>query len=158
MPVAAVGDDASSQLDVSAETIRAYAALTGDENPLHLDDDYAAEGLFGGPIAHGMLGAGVISAAIAALPGDIIYVSQDLDFEAPVRPGDTLTAAVEVVEDLGEDRLRVRTETARGDTTVLTGEAIVLSIPHERPAEGTDGANGTGKDTEAANGRATTDD
>jgi 3-hydroxybutyryl-CoA dehydratase len=129
MPVASVGDTATESLAVDQETIERYADLVGDDNPLHVDADYAAEGLFGGTIAHGMLGAGVISAAIAALPGDIIYVSQDLDFEAPVRPGDTLTADVEVAEDLGEDRLRVET-TAETDETVIDGEAVVLSLPH----------------------------
>lgn len=137
MPVAAVGDEASSQLDITAETIREYAALTGDENPLHLDDDYAAEGLFGGVVAHGMLGAGVISAAVAGLPGDTIYLSQDLSFEAPVRPGDRLRARAEVVEDLGDDRVRVETVAtvdADGDDeeVVIEGEAVVLSIPHGR--------------------------
>ena len=135
MPVAAVGDEAEVQRDVTEETIEAYAELTGDGNPLHTDPDYAAEGFFGGVVAHGMLGAGLISAALAALPGDIVYLSQDLEFEAPVRPGDTVRATVEVVEDLGDDRVRAETvaEVVGEDDakTVIDGEAVVLSVPHE---------------------------
>lgn len=135
MPVAVVGDDAEVQRDVTEETIERYADLTGDENRLHTDPEYASEGFFGGVVAHGMLGAGLISAALAALPGDIVYLSQDLDFEAPVRPGDTVRATVEVVEALGDDRVRVETvaEVVDGDDakTVIDGEAAVLSVPHE---------------------------
>lgn len=134
MPLATVGDDATVQRDVTAEAIQTYADLTGDENPLHTDDGYAENGFFGDIVAHGMLGAGVISAALASLPGDIIYLSQDLAFEAPVRPGDTIRARVEVVEVLGDDRVRVETvATVDGEksTTVIDGEAVVLSVPHE---------------------------
>ncbi|WP_435114923.1 MaoC family dehydratase [Halolamina sp. C58] len=134
MPVATVGDDAEVQRTVTEETIREYAELTGDENRLHTDPDYAAEGFFGGVVAHGMLGAGLISAALAALPGDIVYLSQDLAFEAPVRPGDTVRASVAVVAELGDDRVRVETvaEVVDGEpTTVIDGEAVVLSVPHD---------------------------
>jgi 3-hydroxybutyryl-CoA dehydratase len=116
---------------VTEATIDDYAAVTGDDNPLHLDPEYAADGLFGERVAHGMFTAGVVSAALAALPGDIVYDSQELSFEAPVAPGDTVTAEVEVVEQLDGDRLRVDTVAATEEATVLTGEATVLSIPHE---------------------------
>lgn len=130
MPVASVGDTARAELTVTEETIEQYAALSGDDNPIHRDDDYASETMFGGRIAHGMLSAGPISAALADLPGDVIYLSQDLTFENPVYPGDTVTARVEVVEDLGGDRVRVDT-TAETDETVVSGEAVVLSVPHD---------------------------
>ena len=139
MPVAAPGDAAEAALAVTEETIDAYADLTGDDNPIHLDDDYAAETFFGGRVAHGMLSAGVVSAALADLPGDIVYLSQDLDFENPVRPGQTVTATATVTEDLGDDRLRVETVAEAEDTEsdggdadrVLSGEAVVMSVPHE---------------------------
>jgi len=131
MPVANVGDEATVQREVREATIEAYADLTGDDNPLHTDGEYAAEGFFGGIVAHGMLGAGVISAALASLPGDIVYLSQDLDFRAPVRPGDTVEATVEVVNDLGDDRVRVETVATVDDETVIDGEAVVLSVAHE---------------------------
>jgi 3-hydroxybutyryl-CoA dehydratase len=129
MPVAGPGDRATAERTVTAARIDAYADLVGDDNPLHRDPAYAEETLFGGIVAHGMFGAGIISAALADLPGDIVYVSQDLDFLAPVRPGDTVTATVEVREVAGDDRLRVET-TARTDETVIEGEAVVLSLEH----------------------------
>lgn len=131
MPVATVGDTADAAIEVTDETIDTYAAVTGDRNPIHLDGEYAAETMFGGRIAHGMLGAGVISAALASLPGDVIYLSQDCEFDAPVRPGDTLRASVEVLEELGGDRLRVETLARVDDELVIDGEAVVLSVPHE---------------------------
>jgi 3-hydroxybutyryl-CoA dehydratase len=140
MPVASVDDTAEATLTVTEETIDAYADLTGDDNPIHRDEAYAAETFFGGRVAHGMLSAGVVSAALADLPGDIVYLSQDLDFENPVRPGQTVTATVTVEEDLGDDRLRVETvaeaanEGDGGDDEsqqVLSGEAVVMSVPHE---------------------------
>lgn len=133
MPVATVGDTASHEVQVTDEAIDAFAELSGDENPIHLDDAYAAETLFGGRVAHGMLSAAAVSAALASLPGDIVYLEQELSFQAPVRPGETVRAVVEVIEDLGEDRLRVRTAAfvdAR-DERVLDGEATILSLAHE---------------------------
>jgi len=131
MPVASVGDTAESAVTVTEETIEAYADLSGDHNPIHEDPEYASETMFSGRIAHGMLSAGPISAALADLPGDVIYLSQDLGFENPVYPGDTVTATVEVVEDLGGDRIRVDTTAETDDGTVVSGEAVVLSVPHE---------------------------
>lgn len=129
MPVATPEDQATQERTITMATIREYASLVGDENPLHLDEEYAESGIFDGIVAHGMLGAGLISAALADLPGDIIYVSQDLSFEAPVRPGDTLTAEVEVTEILEDGKLRVRT-VARTHEDVISGEAVILSIEH----------------------------
>jgi 3-hydroxybutyryl-CoA dehydratase len=131
MPVASVGDTAESSITVTEETIETYADLSGDDNPIHRDPEYASETMFGGRIAHGMLSAGPVSAALADLPGDIIYLSQDLTFENPVYPGDTVTASVEVVEDLGGDRVRVETTAETEADTVIAGEAVVLSVPHE---------------------------
>jgi 3-hydroxybutyryl-CoA dehydratase len=132
MPVASVGDTADAALTVTEETIEAYADLSGDNNPIHEDDEYASETMFGGRIAHGMLSAGPISAAMASLPGDIIYLSQDLTFENPVYPGDTVTAQADVVEDLGDDRIRVETTATNDDgDVVVAGEAVALSVPHE---------------------------
>lgn len=130
MPVASVGDTATAELAVTHDDVERFAALTGDDNPLHVDPDYAAESVFGEPVAHGMLTAGAVSAALAELPGDVVYVSQDLSFTAPVPPGATVVAEVEVVERLPEDHLRVRTTAAVGDDRALEGEAVVMSLPH----------------------------
>ncbi|WP_435348303.1 MaoC family dehydratase [Haloarchaeobius sp. HRN-SO-5] len=140
MPVATVGDTATARMTVSTDDIEAYADLVGDDNPIHVDEGYAEETMFDGRIAHGMLSAGVVSAALADLPGDVIYVSQDLSFQAPVHPGQTVEATVEVVEALGDDRLRVRTDVVADGVTVLSGEALVLSVPHETPDESCGGA------------------
>ena len=131
MPVASVGDTAESAITVTEETIAAYAELSGDDNPIHRDPEYASETMFGGRIAHGMLSVGPVSAALADLPGDVVYLSQDLAFENPVYPGDTVTATVEVLEDLGDDRILVETTAETDDETVVSGEAVVLSVPHE---------------------------
>ena len=133
MPVATVGETATREVRITDETIDAFAELSGDTNPIHLDDGYAADTMFGERVAHGILSAAVVSGALASLPGDVIYFSQDLVFENPVYPGETVRADVEVVEALGGDRIRVTTEAfvpAR-DERVVDGEATVLSVPHE---------------------------
>lgn len=132
MPVASVGDTAEATLSVTEETIDEYAALVGDDNPLHVDADYAAEGLFGGRVAHGALVDGVVSAALAALPGDVVFVSQSVSFTAPVRPGEAVTATAEVTAAVEGDEVAVAVaaETDDGEV-VLDGEARVLSLEHE---------------------------
>lgn len=132
MPVATVGETATNEVTVTEETIEAFAALSGDENPIHLDDEYAADTMFGGRVAHGIISAAVVSGALARLSGDIVYLSQELSFEKPVYPGETVEASVSVVDDLGGDRLVVETTATvpERDERVLSGEATVLSVPH----------------------------
>ncbi|WP_424015542.1 MaoC family dehydratase [Halorubrum xinjiangense] len=132
MPVATVGETATHEVAITEETIETFAKLSGDENPIHLDDEYAAETMFGGRVAHGILSAAVVSGALARLSGDIVYLSQDLSFEKPVFPGETVEATVRVTEDLGNDRLAVETTATvpERDERVLSGEATVLSVPH----------------------------
>lgn len=130
MAVASIGDTATAEMDVTREDVERFAALTGDDNPLHVDPDYAAESVFGEPVAHGMLTASAVSAALADLPGDVVYVSQDLDFTEPVVPGETLTAEVEVIEELPDDRLRVRTIASVDGDRAIEGEAVVMSLAH----------------------------
>jgi 3-hydroxybutyryl-CoA dehydratase len=124
------------QRTVTDADVRQFAAVTGDDNPVHLDDAAAAAGPFGGRIAHGMLTAGFISAAISSgVPGaGAIYLSQTLSFRQPVRLGDTVTVRVEVLEVRARTR-RVRLATVcrnQDGTVVLDGEAVVL-VP-ARPA------------------------
>lgn len=107
-----------------------FARVTGDTNPVHLDQAAAARSLFGRRVAHGMLSAGLISAVLGTrLPGPgSIYLGQELRFTRPVFPGDTVTATVEVLEVIPEKR-RVRLRTVcvndRGET-VVEGEARVM--------------------------------
>jgi acyl dehydratase len=125
-PELAVGDRIRFGKTISDDDIERFALASGDTNPLHLDDEVAGETRFGGRIAHGILTAGLISSAVARLPGTAVYLSQDLEFRAPVRPDDRVTAEIEVVEELGGDRYRFDTTAETDDETVIRGEATVL--------------------------------
>jgi 3-hydroxybutyryl-CoA dehydratase len=126
----AVGMSAEHAKTVTEADIVLYAGITGDFNPVHVDADVAAKSMFGGRIAHGLLSAGFISAAIGMkLPGpSAIYLSQSLRFTKPVRIGDTITARVEVVEVIAaKKRVRLSTTCRNGaDETVIEGEALVM--------------------------------
>ena len=129
-----VGDRVEFTKTISENDVRQFAAASGDTNPLHLDDEFAEQTRFEGRIAHGTLVSGLISAALARLPGLTIYLSQDLEFRGPVRTGSVVTAECEIVEDLGEDRYRLRTSvTDEDDESVIDGEAVVLidDVPDE---------------------------
>lgn len=124
------GDTASVTKTITDEDIRAFADLTGDHNPVHLDEEFARTTRFGRRIAHGMLSAGLISAVLAnKLPGTgTVYLSQSLSFVAPVFPGDTITARVTVTR-VREDKPIVTLETVctnQRDEPVIRGEAVVL--------------------------------
>jgi 3-hydroxybutyryl-CoA dehydratase len=125
-----VGDAAEVSKTIADEDVRAFAELTGDRNPVHLDEAYAATTRFGRRIAHGMLGASLISAVLAnELPGrGTVYLSQTLRFTAPVFLGDTVTARV-TVKGVRGDKPVVTLETVctnqRGERVVV-GEAVVL--------------------------------
>jgi acyl dehydratase len=125
-----VGDKASRTLAISDDTIRAFAEVTGDNNPVHIDDEYAAGTRFGRRIAHGMIAAGLISAALANdLPGPgSVYLNQTLAFKLPVYPGDTITSTVEVLS-VRPDKPIVTLATVctnQDGAVVLEGEAVVL--------------------------------
>lgn len=126
-----IGDTAEMTKTVADADVRAFAELTGDHNPVHLDEEYAAATRFGRRIVHGMLGASLISAVLAnELPGrGTVYLSQTLRFTAPVFLGDTVTARV-VVKGVREDKPVVTLETfctnQRGER-VVEGEAVVLA-------------------------------
>jgi 3-hydroxybutyryl-CoA dehydratase len=130
-----LGMEASLSRTVRASDILTFAEITGDWNPVHLDADFAAKTVFRQPIAHGMLTAGYISAVFGSeLPGPgAIYVSQTLNFRAPVWVGDLVVAKVRVME-LYPAKRRVRFECVCevGDKAVLEGEAVLL-VP-ARPA------------------------
>ncbi|HEX7318294.1 MAG TPA: MaoC family dehydratase [Pyrinomonadaceae bacterium] len=125
-----VGDAAEMRKTIGDEEVRAFAELTGDHNPVHLDEEFAARTRFGRRIAHGMLGASLISAVLAnELPGrGTVYLSQTLKFTAPVFLGDTVTARV-VVKHVRDDKPVVTLDTIctnqRGER-VVEGEAVVL--------------------------------
>lgn len=125
----AVGDTDRFSKTVTDADIYLFAGVTGDLNPAHIDEAYAQGTFFKTRIAHGMLSAGFISAVIGTrLPGPgTVYMRQTLDFLAPVRIGDTVTATVEVIEKQADKkRVRLRTSCFNQDgIKVLDGEALV---------------------------------
>ena len=126
----AVGMMRSLRKVVTDADIEMFATISTDRNPVHLDDDYARDTIFGGRIAHGMLTAGLISAVIGEqLPGHgTVYLGQTLKFLAPVRPGDMVTAEVEVTSiDYGKRKVTMETRCLVDGKRVLTGEAVVLA-------------------------------
>lgn len=124
-----VGDRASLTKVISDEDVRQYAAISNDMNPVHLDDEFAAQSIFGQRIAHGMLVASLFSGLIGMeVPGKgTIYLGQDLKFRAPVPIGTRVTATVEVIK-IREDKpiatLRTVCVNEAGEV-VIDGEAVV---------------------------------
>ena len=125
------GDSAEITKTINQTDINAFADVTGDHNPVHVDEAFAQTTRFGRTIAHGMLTASLISAVLASkLPGEgSVYLGQTLQFVAPVFPGDQITARV-TVKEVREDKPIVKLETVcinqRGEL-VIRGEATVLS-------------------------------
>ena len=130
-----VGQSAEMSRVVGAGDLEAFAEVSGDNNPVHLDEAYARETAFGERIAHGMLSGAYISAVLGTkLPGPgAIYLSQSLRFRRPVRIGDLVTARV-TVAGLDPDKARVTLTTACevNGKTVVDGEAVVIAP--RRPA------------------------
>jgi 3-hydroxybutyryl-CoA dehydratase len=125
-----VGDSAETTRTIEQADVDAFAEVTGDRNPVHVDETFAQQTRFGRRIAHGMLTASLISSVLAnQLPGEgSVYLGQTLRFVAPVFPGDEVTARVTVAE-VRDNRPIIKLETIcvnqRGET-VIRGEATVL--------------------------------
>lgn len=125
-----IGMIRSLQKQVTDRDIELFAEISTDRNPVHLDDDYARDTIFEGRIAHGMLTAGLVSAVIGEqLPGHgTVYLGQSLKFLGPVRPGDVVTAEVEVIEiDNAKRRVTMDTRCIVNGKKVLVGQATVLA-------------------------------
>lgn len=124
-----VGMTAEYSKTVTEADIVLFAGISGDTNPVHLDEEFAASTMFGGRIAHGMLSAAFVSAALGTrLPGPgSIYVSQTLAFRAPVKIGDTVVTRV-TVKALNPEKRRVTltTDCFVKDVIVMRGEAEIL--------------------------------
>jgi len=124
-----VGQSAEADRTVGAGDIDAFAAVSGDVNPVHLDADYAATTPFGERIAHGMLAGAFISAVLGVkLPGPgAIYLSQSLRFRRPVKIGDTVTARATVTAlDERRGQATLATVCLVGGKPVVDGEAVVM--------------------------------
>ena len=132
----AVGMEARYGKTITDADIVMFAGISGDTNPIHLNEDFAAPTMFKGRIAHGMLSASLISTVLGTrLPGPgAIYVSQNLTFRAPVRIGDTVTATARVTELMAKRRVRLETFCEVADKVVIGGEAIMM-VP-SRPEPG----------------------
>lgn len=124
-----VGMSAEYAKTVTEADLLMFGAASGDMQPAHFNEEYAATTMFKGRIAHGMLSAGIISACAGMrLPGPgAIYVSQTLKFKAPVRIGDTVKARV-TIKEVVRDKKRVVADTVCtvGERTVLEGEAVFM--------------------------------
>jgi 3-hydroxybutyryl-CoA dehydratase len=123
-----VGMRETTRNAITKEKVAAFAEISGDYNPIHLDQAYAATTPFKGCIAHGIFTAGFVSAAIATrLPGPgSIYISQSLSFRAPVMIGATVDTTIEVIELIERGRrVKLKCECRVGDKIVLEGEAEV---------------------------------
>lgn len=124
-----VGDKATGGKTVSEQDVRLFAQVSGDVNPLHLDEEYAGSTFFKQRIVHGMLVGGIVGGVMGNdLPGPgAIYLSQTFQFKLPVYLGDTVEAEVEIIEKIeAKRRLRVKTVCRNQDgKVVLEGEALV---------------------------------
>lgn len=132
-----VGMSAVFGKTVTEADIAAFAGVSGDTNPVHLHEEFGASTMFKGRIAHGMLSASFISTVIGTrLPGPgAIYVSQTLNFKAPVRIGDTVTARATIREIVREKRRVVfDTVCTVKDKPVLDGEATILVFNRPKAA------------------------
>lgn len=125
-----VGDVIEFSKTLSDEDVGAFADICGDTNRLHLEDEFAEASRFGQRIVHGTLVSGLISAALARLPGLTVYLSQDLSFLAPAYIGDRLTATIEVIDDLDDGRYMLSTDVHNDEgKQLISGEAVVLIDP-----------------------------
>jgi len=130
-----VGQSASYTKTVTEADIVKFAEVSGDNNPVHLDEAFAQSTMFKGRIAHGMLSAGFISTVIGTrLPGPgAVYMSQTLYFRAPVRIGAEVTATVEIVEVIAaKSRVRLACLCSVGAETVIDGEALMFVPKREK--------------------------
>ncbi|WP_336337563.1 CBS domain-containing protein [Haloarcula brevis] len=125
-----VGDHVRFSKTITEADVEAFAEASGDTNRLHLDAEFAEGTRFGRRIVHGTLVSGLISAALARLPGLTIYLSQELSYQGPVDIDEEVTAHCEVVERIREDRFRLTTavDDAEGNC-VVEGDAVVISDP-----------------------------
>src|SRR3712207_6014700 len=127
-----IGDKFSTSKQITDSVVRAFAELSGDFNPIHLDEEFAAKTRFGKRIAHGMISGALISAVLGYefKERKIVYLSQTLKFTAPVFLDDTVTATA-TVTNIREDKPIVKLETIctnQNGETVVRGEAVVMIL------------------------------
>ena len=129
-----VGDSAQISKTITEEVINDFARVTGDFNPVHLDQAYAEKTFFKGRIAHGLFSVGLLSTVLGnILPGHgTIYLSQEIKFLAPVRIGDTITATVEVIELIPEkNRAKFRTICVNQEGKIVV-DGVAWAMPPKK--------------------------
>jgi 3-hydroxybutyryl-CoA dehydratase len=129
-----IGDSAQFSKTITETDINDFAKVTGDFNPLHLDQGYAEKTIFKGRIAHGLLSVGLLSSILGnILPGHgTIYLSHEIKFLAPVRIGDTITAKVEVIEVVPEkNRAEFRTTCTNQDGKLVV-DGFAWAMPPKK--------------------------
>lgn len=123
---------------ITADDVDRFAQISGDLNPLHLDDGFAATTPFGRRVAHGLLTGAIVSATHTNLTGPgFVYIGQELNFRAPVHVGDTITATVTVVEVKAAKRILVLESvvTKQDGTRVLDGRSALKEMDFTRPQQ-----------------------
>ena len=133
-----VGMSAMFGKTITEADILMFSGVSGDTNPVHLDEEYAGSTMFEGRIAHGILVGSLISTVLGTrLPGPgAVYVSQTLKFMAPVRAGDTVRARVTITDiEIEKKRVKLDTGCYIGDRAVVTGEAMLMVRRRPQPKE-----------------------
>ncbi len=131
-----IGDKVRFTKTITEQDVRTFALASGDTNRLHIDEEYAKQTRFGRRIVHGTLVSGLISAALARLPGLTIYLSQDLTFLSPVNIEDRVTAVCEVREKIGDKKYELITDVLdKNKEKIIEGEAVVLMDPSPKTAK-----------------------
>ncbi len=129
-----IGEEAKTARVFSQEDVERFAELSGDHNPIHLDNTYAQSSFFQGRIVHGMLVASLISSILGnTLPGPgSIYLRQELQFTAPVHPGDEVTATVIVIDwNPHNGKITLSTQVTNSDKkVVISGEARLMMVSY----------------------------
>ena len=121
-----VGYTTSHEKIITGDDIDLFARVSGDFNPVHISEEYAKKTFFGGRIAHGALSQALLSAAMAKLPGLVVFLSQSIKFLKPVRIGDSITATAEVIDthpEKGIVTLKNVCVNQKGET-VAEGESV----------------------------------
>ena len=132
-----VGQSASYAKTITEADVVLFAGISGDDNPVHINAEYAAETMFKDRIVHGMFSAALISAVLGTrMPGPgAIYIDQQISFKAPVYIGDTVTATATVTE-INQERRRVTLETTCSVKGKVVAQGVATNMVDRRPVEG----------------------
>lgn len=135
-----IGSTETATMRVTDDRIEEFADVSGDTNPLHLDEDHAKETRFNGRIAHGLLVEGAISTALAEISGTVSWLQKELTYKRPVRPGEMVKARAEIVEYLGDDQYLVDVPVVNenGDIVIECESRILIDDPNEDEEMGGD--------------------